>query len=154
MASVTRAGILAIALTIGLSLSMAATPALAQSKSAKKCEKLVTKNVKKFDTVRLKKLQKCANKGIKKGSSIDGCFVTTTLKPINGKKCSSEALDELGYKQECASLNAACNIGPITDATSLHSCLECHLNQETRCMIAVTYNATPELGTCFPEPTS
>lgn len=152
MASVIRAGILAIALTAGLSLSIAATPALAKKSPGQKCEKFVKKNVKKFDKVRLKKLQKCANKGIKKGSSVDGCFVTTKLKPIKEKKCSSEALDELGYKQDCASLNPACNLGPITDATSLTSCLECHLNNATGCMIALTYNATSELGMCFQAP--
>jgi len=140
---------------VGLSLSFAATPAEAQSKSAKKCEKLVKKSVKQFTKKGPKKMQKCANKGIKKGTLIDTCFVDTTLKNISAKKCSSEALDELGYKQECGSLNPACaDRGQIVDAASLHDCLQCHLNHETRCMIAVTYNATAERDACFPEPTS
>jgi hypothetical protein len=158
MASVTRAGILAIALTVGLSLSIAASPALAKKTPGQKCEKSVKNTVKKFNKTRLKKVQKCANKAIGKGTPLDGCFAPTTLKAIKDKTCSSEALDELGYKQECSSLNAAC-IPPnapasITDAATLTACLQCHLNQETRCMTATTYNATTELATCFPEPSA
>jgi hypothetical protein len=76
------------------------------------------------------------------------------LKPIKKieKKCSSTALDELGYKQECSSLDAACDLGPIVDAASLTACLDCHLNQGTRCMAAATYNATAELASCFLAP--
>jgi hypothetical protein len=150
MASVTRAGILAIALTVGLSLTIAASPALAQKSPGSKCEKTVKKSVKKFNKVRLKKMQKCANKAVAKGTALDACFAPTTLKAIKDKACSSEALDDLGYKQECSLLNAACaDRGAIADAASLTSCLECHLNQETRCMTATTYNATDQLDTCF-----
>jgi hypothetical protein len=154
MASVTRAGILAIALTVGLSLTIAASPALAQKSPGQKCEKSVKKSTKKFIKSRLKKIQKCANKATSKGTPLDGCFAPTTFKAIKDKTCSSEALDDLGYKQECSSLDAACDLGPIADAATLTSCLDCHLNQSTRCMTATSYNATLELPTCFPEPSA
>jgi hypothetical protein len=159
MAKVTRTGILAIALTVGLSLAIGASPALARKSPGRKCETSLKRNtperkgnVARFLLARDKRLQRCANKAMAVGASLDDCFAPATLKPIKDTVCSSTALDELGYKQECSSLDAACDLGPIVDAASLTACLDCHLNQGTRCMAAATYNATAELASCFLAP--
>ena len=154
MAKVTRTGILALALMVGLSLAVAESPAVAEKSPGQKCEKAVKKRVKKFIKNRFKKLQKCANKATHKGTPLDNCFRPTKFKAIKDKACSGTALEKLGYKQECSSLDAACDLGPIVDAASLTSCLYCHLNQGTRCMAATTYNATAELASCFLEPSA
>jgi hypothetical protein len=155
MASITR-DMLAIALMVGLSLAVVESPTAAKKPSpGQKCEKSVKKSVKKFIKKRLKRVQNCANKATRKGTPLDTCFLRPTkLKRIKEKQCSSEALDDLGYSQECSSLNAACDLGPITDAATLTACLDCHLNQGTRCMVATTYNVTTELASCFPEPSA
>jgi hypothetical protein len=153
MASVTRAGILAIALVVGLSLATAPTPAHAKKTPGEKCEKEVNKRAKQYVKKRLKKVQKCANKAVKKGSGDLGTCLdnATSFKAIKDKKCSQEAMQEAGFLTPCEQLNPACaSVGMIADAASLTSCMECHLRQVQNCMVATTYNiSSPATASCF-----
>jgi hypothetical protein len=156
MLGVIRAGTLAI--TVAVAVGVAASPPVHAQTAGRKCAKEVDRRAKKYIKRRLRKVQRCANKVVKRGKgNLVGCLEKQVrFKKIKKKKCSYDALVDIGFLSRCEQLNPTCaDKGVIEDAASLRDCMECHLHQVLNCMVATTYNIVitdPDTPSCHLTP--
>jgi len=143
----TRIIALLLALVFGMSVG---TTAHAKPTAGQKCQKLRDKQRAKFVDKRLakqRKLTKCANKAIKKGTDAAACLTSPKTQgklKITDKKCSVAALAEKGVTgDDCSDLNSQCT-GTVSDAASLVSCLDCALKNSSNCLVALEYGLSTD----------